>query len=101
MFAPTDEAFQKLPPGTVDSLLKPENKEKLRAILLYHVVPGRLDAAKVSHMTSAKTAQGSDLQFATSGGGVTVDGAHVVKADIAATNGEIHVIDTVLMPPNQ
>jgi uncharacterized surface protein with fasciclin (FAS1) repeats len=101
VFAPTDEAFQKLPPGTVESLLKPENKEKLRAILLYHVVPGRLDAAKVSHMTSAKTAQGSDLQFAASGGGVTVDGARVVKADIAATNGEIHVIDTVLMPPNQ
>jgi uncharacterized surface protein with fasciclin (FAS1) repeats len=101
VFAPTDEAFQKLPAGTVDSLLKPENKEKLRAILLYHVVPGRLDAAKVSHMTSAKTAQGSDLQIAASGDGVTVNGAHLIKADIAATNGEIHVIDTVLMPPNQ
>ncbi|HEX4006757.1 MAG TPA: fasciclin domain-containing protein [Acidobacteriaceae bacterium] len=100
VFAPTDEAFAKLPAGTVDSLLKPENKDKLRAILLYHVVPGNVDAAKVMHMTSAKTAEGASLSFKVSGGHVMVNDATVVKADVHASNGVIHVIDTVLMPPN-
>jgi uncharacterized surface protein with fasciclin (FAS1) repeats len=98
VFAPTDEAFAKLPPGTVDDLLKPENKEKLRAVLTYHVVAGRVMAADVVKMTAAKTVQGSDLTIAASDAGVKVDGASVTKTDIAANNGVIHVIDTVVLP---
>lgn len=99
VFAPTDEAFSKLPAGTVDSLLKPENKAKLRAILLYHVVPGDVTSAQVAQMTSAKTAEGASLKISAENGTVMVDDAKVVKADIPASNGVIHVIDTVLMPP--
>jgi uncharacterized surface protein with fasciclin (FAS1) repeats len=98
VFAPTDEAFAKLPAGTVDELLKPENKEKLVAILTYHVVPGDVMAAKVMKMTSAKTVNGQSVTISTKGGTVMVDNAKVVKADIACSNGVIHVIDTVLMP---
>lgn len=101
VFAPTDQAFAKLPPGTVDSLLKPENKDKLRAILTYHVVSGRLTSKQIAHMQSAKTVEGSPLTFKTMNGHVMVDGATVVQADIPASNGVIHVIDTVLMPPSQ
>ena len=101
VFAPTDEAFAKLPAGTVDSLLKPENRDKLRAILLYHVVAGRVDAARVMKMSSAKTVEGGTLAIRVSGGKVMVNDATVVKADIHASNGIIHVIDTVLMPPQQ
>lgn len=98
VFAPTDEAFAKLPKGTVEDLLKPENKAKLTAILTYHVVPGKVMAADVAKLTSAKTVQGGTLAVQAKDGVVTVDAARVTKADIAASNGVIHVIDTVLMP---
>ncbi len=98
VFAPTDEAFAKLPAGTVDELLKPENKEKLVAILTYHVVSGDVMAAQVMKMSSAKTVNGQSVTVSTKGGTVMIDNAKVVKADIACSNGVIHVIDTVLMP---
>ena len=98
VFAPTDEAFAKLPAGTVENLLKPENKAKLAAILTYHVVPGKVTAAQVTKMTSAKTVNGQQLTIAANGSGVTVEGANVVKTDVAASNGVIHVIDTVMIP---
>jgi uncharacterized surface protein with fasciclin (FAS1) repeats len=98
VFAPTDEAFAKLPAGTLDNLLKPENKEQLKKILTYHVVPGNVMAKDVVKLHSAKTAQGGDLAIQAGDSGVTVNGAHVTKTDIAATNGVIHVIDTVLLP---
>jgi len=98
VFAPTDEAFAKLPAGTVDDLLKPENKDKLVAILTYHVVPGKVMAADVTGKeTKAKTVQGGEVTV-NGTNGVTVDGAKVVTADIAADNGVIHVIDAVIMP---
>ena len=97
VFAPTDEAFAKLPAGTVESLLKPENKEKLVAVLTYHVVAGKVMAKDVKDM-QAKTVNGKELTFKVSAGGVMVDNAKVVKADIAASNGVIHVIDTVVLP---
>jgi uncharacterized surface protein with fasciclin (FAS1) repeats len=98
VFAPTDEAFAKLPAGTVESLLKPENKDKLRRLLTYHVVSGKVMAADAMKVTSAKAVSGDTITVATKGGGVTVDSAKVVKADIAASNGVIHVIDSVIMP---
>ncbi len=98
VFAPTDEAFSKLPAGTVESLLKPENKEKLKAILLYHVVSGDIAAAQVLKMSSAKTVNGQDLKLTVHDGTVMVNDAKVVKADVLASNGVIHVIDTVLLP---
>lgn len=97
IFAPTDAAFAKLPAGTVESLLKPENRDKLVAILAYHVVPGRVLAADVKTM-EAKTVQGQSVQIVVSGAGVTVDNAKVVKTDVMAENGVIHVIDTVILP---
>jgi uncharacterized surface protein with fasciclin (FAS1) repeats len=96
VFAPTDAAFAKLPAGTVDALLK--DKQKLSAILTYHVVPGRVTAAQVVGLSTATTVQGGALSIATTAGGVTVDGARVVQTDVWATNGVIHVIDTVLLP---
>ena len=98
VFAPTDEAFGKLPPGTVESLLKPENKEKLKAILLYHVVSGDVTAAQVVQLPSAKTINGQDLKLTVNDGTVMVNDAKVVKADVLASNGVIHVIDAVLLP---
>ena len=98
VFAPTDEAFAKLPAGTVESLLKPANKQKLTAILTYHVEAGNVKAADVVKLSSAKTLNGKLVTIKTVGGKVLINGATVVKADIAATNGTIHVIDTVLMP---
>jgi uncharacterized surface protein with fasciclin (FAS1) repeats len=98
VFAPTDEAFAKLPAGTVENLLKPENKEKLKAVLTYHVVPGKVTAAQVTKLKSAKTVQGSEAKVAVNGGKVMIDNANVVKTDIMAKNGVIHVIDTVIMP---
>jgi uncharacterized surface protein with fasciclin (FAS1) repeats len=98
VFAPTDEAFAKLPAGTLEDLLKPENKDKLRAILTYHVIPGKVPAAKVVKLSSAKTVNGQELRITTSGGAVMVNDAHVVKTDIAASNGVIHVIDAVILP---
>src|SRR5450432_2993922 len=100
VFAPTDEAFSKLPAGTVESLLKPENKEKLKSILLYHVVAGDVTSAKVVKLTSAKTVNGQDVKISVVDGTVMINDAKVVKADIAASNGVIHVIDTVLLPAN-
>ena len=98
VFAPTDEAFAKLPAGTVEELLKPENKEKLVGILTYHVVPGKIMAKDVVSLTSAKTVNGQSLTISTQNGAVMVDKARVVKTDIAASNGVIHVIDTVILP---
>jgi uncharacterized surface protein with fasciclin (FAS1) repeats len=99
VFAPTDEAFAKLPAGTVESLLKPENKEKLVAILTYHVVPGKVMAADVVKLTEAPTVQGSKAKVKVEGGTVMIDGAKVVKTDIVTSNGVIHVIDAVILPP--
>ena len=96
VFAPTNEAFAKLPKGTVEDLLKPENKEKLVAILTYHVVSGKVMAADVK-AGKVKTVQGGELEIATEGG-VTVNGAKVVKTDIVGTNGVIHVLDSVVLP---
>jgi uncharacterized surface protein with fasciclin (FAS1) repeats len=98
VFAPTDAAFAKLPKGTVEDLLKPENKAKLTAILTYHVVPGKVMAADVVKLTSAKTVQGSSAKVSAMGGTVMIDAAHVTATDIGASNGVIHVIDTVMMP---
>lgn len=97
VFAPTDEAFAKLPAGTLDTLLKPENKEKLTAILTYHVLAGKVMAADVKTM-AAKTVNGKEAAIKVDGGKVTIGAATVVKTDIAASNGVIHVIDTVLIP---
>jgi uncharacterized surface protein with fasciclin (FAS1) repeats len=97
VFAPTNEAFAKLPAGTVEDLLKPENKAKLAAILTYHVVPGKVLAADVK-TGKVKTVQGGELDVKVSDGGVTVDGAKVVKTDIVGSNGVIHVIDSVVLP---
>ncbi len=110
VFAPTNEAFAALPPGTVDTLLKPENKAKLTAVLTYHVIPGHLTAedlsAKIEQMggkLTLKTVQGEPLTFAKSGGGLTVtdakgDVAHITIADVLQSNGVIHVVDKVLIP---
>ena len=97
VFAPTDEAFAKLPKGTVEDLLKPENKAKLVAILTYHVVPGKVMAADVKTM-KAKTVNGQELSITVADGKVMVNNANVVKTDVAASNGIIHVIDTVVLP---
>ena len=97
VFAPTDEAFAKLPPGTLDGLLR--DKEQLKSVLLYHVVPGKVMAADVVKINSAKTAGGAVVPIKVEGGKVYVGPAQVVKTDITATNGVIHVIDTVLIPP--
>jgi uncharacterized surface protein with fasciclin (FAS1) repeats len=97
VFAPTDEAFAKLPEGTVESLLKPENKDKLTAVLTYHVVPGRVMAADVVKLDSAKTVQGQDVRIS-SASGVKVNDANVIATDVIASNGVIHVIDSVIIP---
>jgi uncharacterized surface protein with fasciclin (FAS1) repeats len=98
VFAPTDEAFAKLPKGTVESLLLPENKEKLKAILTYHVAAGDMTADKVVKATEIKTLQGQSIAVKVTDGKVTVDKANVVATDIKCTNGVIHVIDSVILP---
>ena len=98
VFAPTDEAFKKLPEGTVESLLKPENKDKLVAVLTYHVVPGKVMAADVVKLKNAKTVQGGEVDIVVADGKVKVDNANVVKTDIECSNGVIHVIDAVILP---
>ncbi len=98
VFAPTDEAFAKLPAGTLDTLLKPENKEKLKGILTYHVVAGKVMAKDVVTLKEAKTVNGQMLTIAVKDGKVMVNNANVVKTDVAASNGVIHVIDAVLLP---
>lgn len=97
VFAPTDDAFAALPEGTVETLLKPENKDQLVSILTYHVVPGKVMSTDLSNNMMATTAQGGDVTIMTEGG-VTVNGANVVSADIEASNGVIHVIDAVIIP---
>lgn len=102
VFAPTDDAFAKLPKGTLESLLKPENKPKLAAILSYHVLPRQLTSDQLPHKSihvrTIKSSGDRTLRVTKGGSGVTVDNARVVKADIKASNGVIHVIDTVMLP---
>ena len=99
VFAPTDEAFAKLPAATLQNLLKPENKAQLQKVLTYHVVAGRVMAADVVKMTTAKTVSGDMVAIAARDGVVTVSKSRVLKTDIAASNGVIHVIDAVMLPP--
>ncbi|MGF1593524.1 MAG: fasciclin domain-containing protein [Kiloniellaceae bacterium] len=99
VFAPTDEAFAKLPAGTVEDLLKPENRDQLVAILTYHVVPGKVMSSDIAgKKLEAGTVQGSDLSIDAMGSRVAVDNAMVIQADVEASNGVIHVIDTVVLP---
>jgi uncharacterized surface protein with fasciclin (FAS1) repeats len=98
VFAPTDEAFGKLPAGTVEDLLKPENKDRLIAVLTYHVVPGLVTASEVVKLDSAKTVNGRSLKISAQEGKVMIDDARVTAADIMASNGVIHVIDAVVLP---
>jgi uncharacterized surface protein with fasciclin (FAS1) repeats len=99
VFAPTDEAFKKLPAGTVEELIKPENKAKLAAILTYHVVSGNVMAADVVKLNSAKTVQGQNVAIEVADGKVKINGANVIATDIKCKNGVIHVIDSVILPP--
>ncbi|MGC8785350.1 MAG: fasciclin domain-containing protein [Armatimonadota bacterium] len=99
VFAPTDQAFAKLPKAQVEALLK--DKEALRQVLLYHVVSGKVTSDQVAHLKSAKTLQGSDIRINASKGKVKINQASVVKADIECSNGVIHVIDRVILPPKQ
>jgi transforming growth factor-beta-induced protein len=101
VFAPTDDAFKKLPAGTVDSLLKPENQDKLKSILLYHVVNGAVQSTDVAKMTSTTTLEGDNVNIKVDMGNVYINDAKVVIADIKTSNGIIHVIDTVLLPPQK
>ncbi len=98
VFAPTDEAFAALPEGTVESLLKPENRDQLIAVLTYHVVPGKVTAADAAKLSDATTVNGAALSISSSYGKVKIDGATVVQADVMASNGVIHVIDQVILP---
>lgn len=99
VFAPTNEAFMALPEGTLESLLKPENKDQLVAILTYHVVPGKIMSTDLSDGQKAKTAQGSNVNISVSSMGVKINNAKVTNADIEASNGIVHVIDQVIIPP--
>jgi uncharacterized surface protein with fasciclin (FAS1) repeats len=99
VFAPTDEAFAKLSAGTVETLLKPENKEQLTAILTYHVVPGKVMSQDVAEIDEARSVNGKMMDVEVDGSAVKVNDATVTQADIAATNGVIHVIDAVILPP--
>ena len=101
VFAPTDDAFAQLPEGTLAHLLKPENRAELRRILTYHVVSGRVMAADVVKLRSAEAVSGDTIPVASSDGRVSVAGAKVIQADIAATNGVIHVVDRVMLPKDQ
>ena len=101
VFAPTDAAFAKLPAGTVETLLKPENKERLRRVLTYHVVSGKVGSTDVTKLKSTKAVSGDAIAIAVKDGKVMVNNATVVTADVAASNGVIHVIDTVILPPEK
>lgn len=98
VFAPTDEAFAALPEGTVEDLLKPENKDKLASILTYHVVPGKVLSTDLSGEMSVPTAQGEDVNIVVADAGVTINGANITAVDIDTSNGVIHVIDAVILP---
>lgn len=99
VFAPTDEAFAALPAGTVDNLLKPENQAQLQGVLLYHVVPGKIMSSDIGTGAAPATLQGASVTVVGSASGVTVNGAEVISADIETSNGVIHVIDAVILPP--
>ena len=99
VFAPTDEAFAKLPADVLEDLLKPENQDQLQAILLYHVVSGKIMSGDISGSAQPETLQGATIDVEASGNGVTVNSANVVAADVEASNGVIHVIDNVILPP--
>jgi uncharacterized surface protein with fasciclin (FAS1) repeats len=101
VFAPTNEAFAALPAGTLENLLKPENQDQLVAILTYHVVAGRILSTDLSDGLTAETVNGEQVKFSVSAAGVTVNQASVVKADIEASNGVVHVIDKVILPPSK
>jgi uncharacterized surface protein with fasciclin (FAS1) repeats len=101
VFAPTDAAFAKLPAGTVETLLKPENKDQLRRVLTYHVVSGKVGSAEVTKLQSAKAVSGDPIKISVRDGKVMVNNATVVTADVGASNGVIHVIDTVILPPEK
>lgn len=98
VFAPSDEAFNQLPPDTLRNLLKPENKSQLRSVLLYHVVPGKVVAAALTRLNTIKTAEGRTIAVATVSGDLLLNNARVTKRDLAASNGVIHVVDRVLLP---
>ncbi|OAN60291.1 fasciclin [Balneola sp. EhC07] len=100
VFAPTNEAFENLPEGVLNELLKPENKEKLLAVLTYHVVPGEVMSDDVTKTMKAKTIQGSNASIKSNGESVMIENAEVVKADMDASNGVVHVIDEVILPPS-
>jgi uncharacterized surface protein with fasciclin (FAS1) repeats len=99
VFAPTNDAFKALPAGTLESLLKPENKQQLVDILTYHVVSGKVMSTDLKDGMKATTVQGSEVKIGVSKSGVTVNGAKVIKADVGASNGVVHVIDQVILPP--
>jgi uncharacterized surface protein with fasciclin (FAS1) repeats len=99
VFAPTNEAFAKLPKGTVENLLKPENKAQLVQVLTYHVVPGKVYSKDLKNGMKAKTVQGSEVTITLQGGKAMVNKANVTTADIEASNGVVHVIDAVILPP--
>jgi uncharacterized surface protein with fasciclin (FAS1) repeats len=101
VFAPTDEAFAKLPPGTLESLLKEENKNQLAAILTYHVVSGEVTAADAAKLKQAKTANGKTVRLNVSNGKIMINNATVTSADVPASNGVIHIIDSVMLPPSK
>lgn len=98
VFAPTDDAFAKLPDGTLESLLKPENRDQLKAILTYHVVPGKVMASEVVNLQLAKTVNGKSVSIDANTRGVKIDNANVIKTDIETSNGVIHIIDEVILP---
>lgn len=98
VFAPTDEAFAQLPEGRVAELLEPENRDRLTAVLTYHVVPGRVEASEVVELEAAETVQGQSVHFRVEGGTVYVEDAEIVTTDVGASNGVIHVIDSVILP---
>ena len=98
VFAPTNEAFSKMPEGTVENLLKPENRDQLVSILKYHVVPGKVMASDVVNLSTATTAEGDSINIQVDSGRVMIDNAEVITTDIEASNGVIHVIDTVILP---
>lgn len=100
VFAPTDEAFAKLPEGTVENLLKPENIDQLKAVLTYHLVSGKVLATDVAKIEKATTVNGADINIAVDGTNVDINNSRVVMADVVASNGVIHVVDTVLLPPS-
>ena len=101
VFAPTNEAFNKLPEGTLENLLKPENKDQLVAILTYHVVPGKVMSGDLSDGLNSATVNGADVVFKVNDTGVSVNQAKVIKADVQANNGVVHVIDQVILPPTK